>query len=187
LSRAFGRLWQSRRRRSGRAHREGIGSRGRGTARNLDLQPGYGTVDWLIERYYHSRAFAKVSDRTKPAYRQALGLVADTSTKIGTRFGALRLGQISAAAVDKLYTNHLLRVARPGRDKLAFASPWRPKVRPALVHATVCSPFIQVGPWHRSRPEQVRHSFHASNQGDVDLSPDRQPASGATLARPFED
>src|SRR5262249_58190142 len=37
-----------------------------------------------------------------------LTLVADTSTKIGTRFGALRLGQISAAAVDKLYTNHLL-------------------------------------------------------------------------------
>jgi len=82
---------------------------GRGATRELDLQPGYGTVDWLIERYYHSRAFAKVSDRTKPAYRQALGLVADTPTKIGTRFGALRLGQISAAAVDKLYTKHLLR------------------------------------------------------------------------------
>ena len=81
---------------------------GRGAARDLDLQPGYGTVDWLIERYYHSRAFAKVSERTKPDYRHALTLVADTSTKIGTRFGALRLGQISAAAVDKLYTNHLL-------------------------------------------------------------------------------
>jgi Phage integrase family len=38
-----------------------------------------------------------------------LSLVADTSTKIGTRFGALKLGQISAAAVDKLYTKHLLR------------------------------------------------------------------------------
>jgi len=81
---------------------------GRGAARDLDLQPGYGTVDWLIERYYHSRAFVKVSERTKPDYRHALTLVADTSTKIGTRFGALRLGQISAAAVDKLYTNHLL-------------------------------------------------------------------------------
>ena len=48
-------------------------------------------------------------------------------------------------------------------------------------------PRIQVGPWHRSRPEQVRHAFHASNQGDVNLPPDRQPARGATLARPFED
>jgi hypothetical protein len=69
---------------------------GRGAARDLDLQPGYGTVDWLIERYYHSRAFTKVSERTKPDYRHALAIVANTSTKIGTRFGALRLGQISA-------------------------------------------------------------------------------------------
>jgi hypothetical protein len=82
-------------------------------------------VDWLIQRYYQSRAFAKISDRTKPAYRQALSLVADTPTKIGTRFGALKLVQISAAAVDKLYTEHLLpetKPARPGRDKQAFAS-----------------------------------------------------------------
>jgi hypothetical protein len=97
---------------------------GRGAARELDLQPGYGTVDWLIERYYHSRAFVKVSDRTKPAYRQALSLVADTPTKIGTRFGALRLGQITAAAVDKLYTKHLLRsqTGKTGQGKQAFAS-----------------------------------------------------------------
>ena len=53
-------------------------------------------MDWLIERYYHSRAFTKVSERTKPDYRHALAIVANTSTKIGTRFGALRLGQISA-------------------------------------------------------------------------------------------
>jgi hypothetical protein len=50
-----------------------------------------------------------LSERTKPDYRQALALVADTPTKIGTRFGALRLAQISAAAVDKLYTKHLLK------------------------------------------------------------------------------
>jgi integrase len=82
---------------------------GRGAAKDLDLQPGYGTVDWLIERYYRSRAFTKVSERTKPHYRQALALIADTATTIGIRFGALRLCQISAAAVDKLYTKHLLK------------------------------------------------------------------------------
>jgi integrase-like protein len=82
---------------------------GRVAARDLDLQPGYGTVDWLIERYYRSRAFTKVSGRTQPDYRHALALVASTLTKVGTRFGALKLEQISAAAVDKLYTKHLLK------------------------------------------------------------------------------
>jgi hypothetical protein len=32
---------------------------GRNAKRDLELQPSYGTVDWLIERYYRSRAYAK--------------------------------------------------------------------------------------------------------------------------------
>jgi hypothetical protein len=80
----------------------------RGAEKNLDLQPRYGTVDWLIERYYRSRAFEKVSKRTKPDYRYSLALVADVKTKRGGRFGELHVGQISAAVVDRLYTKHLL-------------------------------------------------------------------------------
>jgi hypothetical protein len=41
---------------------------------------------------------------------------------------------------------------------------------------------IQVGRRDRSRQEQIRYTFPASSQGDIDLSPDRQPARGATLA-----
>ena len=54
---------------------------GRDSAKDLDLQPGYGTVDWLVERYYRSRAFAKLAKRTQPNYRQALALVANTVTR----------------------------------------------------------------------------------------------------------
>lgn len=88
---------------------------GRGAAKDLDLQPGYGTVDWLIERYYRSRAFAKLSQRTQPDYRYTLDQLADIALKNGARFGALKLTQISAAAVDKLYTKYLLPAAAGGQ------------------------------------------------------------------------
>jgi integrase len=76
---------------------------GRGAAKDLDLQPGFGTLDWLVERYYRSRAFEKVSDRVRPSYRRELSLVTDHLLKNGNRVGALLLGQISARFVDKLY------------------------------------------------------------------------------------
>src|SRR5262249_43964350 len=50
----------------------------RGADKNLDLMPGYGTVDWWFERYYRTDAFLKkVSDRSKPDYRRALKRIAD--------------------------------------------------------------------------------------------------------------
>lgn len=81
---------------------------GRGATKDLDLQPGYGTVDWLIERYYRSRAFGKLSQRTQPDYRYTLDQIAGVVMKNGARFGSLKLAQVSAAAVDKLYTKYLL-------------------------------------------------------------------------------
>jgi hypothetical protein len=44
---------------------------GRISQKVLDFEPGHGTVDWLIERYYRSRALLKVSSPSKPSYRHA--------------------------------------------------------------------------------------------------------------------
>lgn len=76
---------------------------GRGATRELDLQPGFGTLAWLVERYYRSRAFTKLSERVKPDYRRELRLVMDTLLKDGRNVGDLALRSVSARFVDKLY------------------------------------------------------------------------------------
>ncbi len=76
---------------------------GRGAKRDIDLQPGFGTLDWLVEHYYRSRAFAKVSLRTKPVYKRDLRLITEIALKTGARAGTLPLASISAAAADKIY------------------------------------------------------------------------------------
>jgi hypothetical protein len=91
---------------------------GLGSARDLDLQPSFGTLDWLIERYYRSRAFEKVSPRSQPDYRRELRLVSDLPLKTGARAGTLRLTQISARAADKLY-DRLLTGPRGRRARQA--------------------------------------------------------------------
>jgi hypothetical protein len=67
-----------------------------------------GTIDWLAETYYRSRAFTKLSKRTQPDYREGLALVADIKLSDGRRLGDIHVRQISAAVVDKVYTKHLL-------------------------------------------------------------------------------
>jgi hypothetical protein len=85
---------------------------GRNSDKTLDLQPGYGTLDWLVERYYRSRAFEKLTPRSQPNYRHAFKIVLDIELKDGRRAGALRLGQVSAAFADKVYAKVLLRGPR---------------------------------------------------------------------------
>ena len=49
---------------------------GRSATRELDAQPGFGTLDWLVERYYRTEAWTEdVSQRSRPEYRRALNLV----------------------------------------------------------------------------------------------------------------
>jgi hypothetical protein len=81
--------------------------RDRGAVKDLDLQPSFGTLDWLAERYFRSKAFERVSRRCQADYRREIGLITDEVTNDGARVGTLRLGQISAAAVDKLYSRLL--------------------------------------------------------------------------------
>ena len=92
---------------------------GRGATRNLDLQPGFGTLDWLVERYYRSRAFERVSDRVRPSYRRELSLIANHMLKNGARAGSLLLGQISARFVDKLYGKLLVGPRKARRVRQA--------------------------------------------------------------------
>jgi hypothetical protein len=76
---------------------------GRGAERSLEAQPGFGTLDWLIERYRRSRAWEKVSTRAQRAYADELALVTNVALKTGARAGTLALASITARAVDRLY------------------------------------------------------------------------------------
>jgi hypothetical protein len=77
---------------------------GRGAVKDIDLQPGFGTLEWLIERYKRSPAYEKkVSKRSCGEYERTLELVLRHPLKNGTELGAADLTAISAHAVDKLY------------------------------------------------------------------------------------
>lgn len=76
---------------------------GRNSEKSIDLHPGFGTLAWLVERYQRSRAWEKVSKRSRPEYERAFRLVLRFKTKIGTELGAAPLTSVSARGVDKLY------------------------------------------------------------------------------------
>ncbi len=93
--------------------------RGLGTTKDLDLQPGYGTLAWLVERYYRSREFERVSARVQPSYRRELSLVTDYQLRNGKQAGSLLLTQISARFVDKLYVKLLVGPKKKRRVRQA--------------------------------------------------------------------
>ena len=77
--------------------------KGRGAEKSLDLQPGYGTLEWMVERYKRSRAWDKVSKRSRYEYERAFRLVLRHRTKKGIELGRAPLASITARGVDKLY------------------------------------------------------------------------------------
>ncbi len=77
--------------------------RGRSGERDLDLQPGFGTLDWLAERYTRSAAWRRVSARSQPHYRYTMRLALDLRRRSGRRVGEAALREVDAAAVDRLY------------------------------------------------------------------------------------
>jgi hypothetical protein len=78
--------------------------RGRGAEQSLDLQPFFGTLAWLVERYMRSRAWEKkVSERSRYEYERAFRLVLRYQTKKGIELGHASLTSVSALGVDKLY------------------------------------------------------------------------------------
>src|SRR6476660_6428931 len=65
--------------------------RGRDAVKDVDLQPGYGTLEWLVERYKRSRAWEKVSDRSRYEYERAFKLVLRHRMKNGAELGSADL------------------------------------------------------------------------------------------------
>jgi hypothetical protein len=76
---------------------------GRDAPKDLDLRPDFGSLRWLVERYKRSRAWDKVSARSRGDYERAFRLVLDFPTTRGTELGRLPASSISARAADKLY------------------------------------------------------------------------------------
>lgn len=87
--------------------------RGKGEERDLDAQPGFGTLDWLVERYKRSRAWQRVSPKVQAHYVYIMQLALDLKRKSGKRVGEALLTQIDAATVDRVY--ELLQVGPRGR------------------------------------------------------------------------
>jgi len=85
---------------------------GRDAPRELDLQPGFGTLNWLIERYKRSPAWDKVSERVRPDYLRAFGYLTELPRKSGGTVGTAALATIDARAVDKIYAK--LRCGKRG-------------------------------------------------------------------------
>lgn len=102
--------------------------RNKGAQRSLDTQPGFGTLDWMVERYRRSPAWKRVSPRVQGHYAYVLRLVLDMPRKSGRRVGEAALADIDAAAVDRLYERlqtgprgRRLRVATMAMMRLALA------------------------------------------------------------------
>jgi len=79
--------------------------RGRGDHRFIDTHPGFGTLEWLFERYKQpdSLAWQKVSDRSRPDYIRAFKLICALPRKSGGDVGAAPVKAIDARAADKIY------------------------------------------------------------------------------------
>lgn len=76
---------------------------GRDAPKDLDLAPDFGSMRWLVERYKRSRAWEKVSARSRTDYERSFRLVLDYPTKTGGTVGKLPAASFSARAADKLY------------------------------------------------------------------------------------
>ncbi|WP_092865531.1 hypothetical protein [Hyphomicrobium facile] len=73
------------------------------TPPDLDARGDMGSLDWLVERYKRSRAWEKVSARSRLEYQKVFDLVLLYQTKDGGRLGQLKATSMSARAVDTLY------------------------------------------------------------------------------------
>jgi len=77
---------------------------GRGAEKSLDAQPGFGTLDWVLERYFRSKAWVdKVKPRARKAYIDELRLITELRLTNGSRAGTLPVSSIDARAVDRIY------------------------------------------------------------------------------------
>ncbi len=76
---------------------------GHDAPKDLDIQPDFGSLRWVVEKYKRSRAWEKVSARSRSEYEKVFRLVLECPTKTGTDLGRLPAASMTARAVDKLY------------------------------------------------------------------------------------
>ncbi len=76
---------------------------GRDAPKELDHRSDFGSLRWLVERYKRSRAWEKVSERSREGYERAFDIVLEHKTKTGAELGELPASAMSARAADKLY------------------------------------------------------------------------------------
>lgn len=114
--------------------------RSRDGERSLDAQPGFGTLEWLVERYKRSPAWRRVNPRGQRHYGYILRVALDLPRKSGKRVGEALLSQIDATAVDRLYERlrtgprgPRLRVATMAMMRLARAWDVVARLHPADV------------------------------------------------------
>jgi hypothetical protein len=88
--------------------------RGRGEHRSIDTHPGFGTLEWLFERYKQPDCLAwqKVSERSRPDYIRAFRLICELPRKSGGTVGTAPVRAIDARAADKIY--HRLKAGPRG-------------------------------------------------------------------------
>ena len=94
---------------------------------DLDLRTDFGTMRWLIERYKRSRAWEKVSSRSRGDYERSFRLVLDYATKTGGQVAQLPVASITARAADKLYLG------------LQKGAQIQPRLRTANLAVTCCA------------------------------------------------
>lgn len=147
----------------------------RAPAKDIDKQPGFGTLEWLIERYKQSKAWDKVSDRVKPDYIYYFKVLLSVPRKSGGDIGSAPLSSIDARAADRIYEKlqtgprgerKRLPVAIIGKAARAWDVVRRlyPKVVPAL------NPFRGVEMTHSkgSRAAATREEAYALHRALVE-------------------
>jgi hypothetical protein len=80
---------------------------GRKTPKNLVLDPRLGTLTWLFQRYYNTRAFEKTDPKTKRSYRALLSGIERLKIKGGGTLGEVALSSITPRLADAAYAKLL--------------------------------------------------------------------------------
>jgi hypothetical protein len=76
---------------------------GRKIPDDFRVDPRHGTLAWLNETYFRSRAFEKVADRTKPTYRKMLSGIERLKIKGGGTLGEMPVARITPRLADAAY------------------------------------------------------------------------------------
>ncbi len=149
----------------------------RGCVRTLDLQPGFGTLEWLFERYKQPDCLAgkRVSARSRPDYIRAFKLICELTRKSGGDVGGAPVKAIDARAADKIYERLKVgprgpRLRQANVCIIRAARAWDVVARLHPKDVPLQNPFRGVELTHGKgkRPAATREDAYALHQALVD-------------------